>query len=39
MVGVLVRAFFKAISVCWVFYWGHLLERCQYNWCFTGGLY
>ena len=36
MVGVLLGAFIKAISVLWVFYWGHLLERSQYGGSLTG---
>ena len=38
MEGVLLGAFIRAISVWRVFYWGLLLERCQYGGCFTGTL-
>ena len=39
MVGVLLGASIRAISVWWVFYWGLLLERSQYGGFFTGGFY
>ena len=39
MVGVLLGAFIKAMSVLWVSYWGLLLERSQYGRCFAGGFY
>ena len=39
MVCVLLGAFIRAISVWWVSYWGLLLERSQYDGCFTGGSY
>ena len=39
MMGVLLGALIRAMSVWWVSYWGLLLERSQYDGCFTGGFY
>ena len=39
MADVLLGAFFRAMSVWWVFYWGLLLERSQYGGFFTGDFY
>ena len=39
MVGVLLGAFVRAISVWWAFYWELLFERAQYGGCFICGFY